>query len=400
MPDREFSGFDVDTVAGAVRQPPLHELRAVARSRRRRSVAVAATALAVLTGVFMVPKIAQLERPAPTARPSPSSGPTLPGKPGDFTLTGPESGVDVRVDGCVLRFAHTTDGGRTWSDWDDARYQATRCAPEAAGSGSNLEYSVLGDRTYLISDGGLRRVSTDYGRTWRDVQQAISAVPTFPPTARPVLCQFACLVMEQPLAVDPSTGRVYRLSGPPPSLLPLFSVYPASDGSIWATYGVNQATVGARSTDRGATWTTWTAPTDKHVLALVAADERKGYQLVADADGAVALERTGDGGRSWSTTLIGLPAAAHWDLTVGKDGSLLAVAQTGPDGARVMEVLVSRDEGRSLTVARGGGMPVASICVAPGYAWLFGGGDPKAEADHLVLTQDGRTWEQFFLAAP
>ncbi|MEW2327997.1 hypothetical protein AB0880_09295 [Micromonospora chersina] len=400
MPDREFSGFDADTVAGAVRQPPLHELRAVARSRRRRSVAVAATAVAVLTGVLMVPTMAHLERPAPTAKPTPTPGPTLPGKPGDFTLTGPESGVDVRVDGCLLRFARTTDGGRTWSDWDDARYQATRCGSGSGRTGTTLDYFVLSDRSYLVYDDGVRRLSTDYGRTWQDAQQAITAVPAFPPTARPVFCQFPCGPVDQPLAVDPSTGGVYRLSGPSPSLLPFFSLYPASDGSIWTTYGVNQATVGARSTDRGATWTTWTPPTGKSLLALVAVDERKGYQLASDADGAVTLERTGDGGRSWSTTITGLPEVAHWDLTVGSNGSLLAITQTGVGDDRLAEVLVSRDDGRSFAVARADGMPVASACVVPGYAWLFGGGDPKAEADHLVLTQDGHTWKQFLLAAP
>ncbi|TYB36776.1 hypothetical protein FXF50_17225 [Micromonospora sp. AP08] len=375
----------------------------MARSRRRRSGALGATALALLATLIVVPLVAQPKRSGSAEPPLPSPGPSLPGKPGDFTLTGPESGVDVRVDGCVLRFARTTDGGRTWSDWDDARYQATRCEPGPAASRANLEYSVLGDRTYLVYDGGLRRLSTDYGRTWQDAHEAITAVRAFPPTARPVFCQFPCQAVDQPLAVDPSTGGVYRLSGPPPSLLPFFSLYPASDGSIWITYGVNQAEVGARSTDRGVTWTTWTPPTGKSLLALVAVDERKGYQLVSGADGAVTLERTQDGGRSWSTTLTGLPEVAHWDLTVGSDGSLLAITQTGPDDARAQEVLVSRDDGRSFTVARGDGMPVASVCVVPGYAWLFGGGggpEPEAEADHLVLTQDGRIWKQFLLAAP
>ncbi|MFE9956419.1 WD40/YVTN/BNR-like repeat-containing protein [Micromonospora sp. NPDC005299] len=396
MSDREISGFRVDTVAGAVRQPPLDELRAVARSRRRRSRGLGATALALLAALVVTPLVAQTARSGSTAPTSPSPSRGLPGKPGDFTLTGPESGVDVRVDGCLLRFARTTDGGRTWSDWDDARYQATRCEPGRAG----LEYSVLGDGIYLVYDGGLRRLSTDHGGTWQDANQAISAVPAFPATARPVPCHFTCQAVDEPLAVDPSTGKVYRLTGPPPTPLQLFSLYPASDGSIWTTYETGGATVGARSMDRGATWTTWTPPAGENLLALVGVDSREGYQIVSGGDEGVELQRTTDGGRHWSTTLVGLPEGPHWDLTVGVDGSLLAITLTGPEGHRVAEMRVSRDDGQTLTVARGDGMPVASVSVAPGYAWLFveraGSG---GEADRLLLTQDGRVWTHFLLAS-
>ncbi|MFF4938831.1 hypothetical protein [Micromonospora sp. NPDC000729] len=125
-----------------------------------------------------------------------------------------------------------------------------------------------------------------------------------------------------------------------------------------------------------------------------------GYQIAADADGAVTLERTQDGGTTWSTTVTGLPEVAHWDLTVGSDGSLLAVTQTGAGDDRVAEVRVSRDDGRSLAVARAGGMPVASVSVAPGYAWLFGRNDGRdGEADHLVLTPDARVWSRIPLAS-
>ncbi|MGC3858679.1 WD40/YVTN/BNR-like repeat-containing protein [Micromonospora chersina] len=396
MPDREFSGFDVDTITGAVRQPPLDELRSMARSRRRRSRALGATALALLATLMVVPLVTQPKRSGSAEPPLPSPGPSLPGRPGDFTLTGPDSGVDVRVDGCLLRFARTTDGGRTWSDWDDARYQATRCQPGRAG----LEYFVLGDRTYLVYDGGLRRLSTDHGRTWQDANQATTAVSAFPATARPVHCHFGCQAVDEPLAVDPSTGTVYRLTGPPPTPLQLFSLYPASDGSIWTTYQTGGATVGARSADRGATWTSWNPPTGKHILALVGVDSQNGFQLVSDAEGAVTLEGTTDGGKSWSTIAVDLPDGPHWDLTVGVDGSLLAVTQTGPEGDRVAELLVSRDEGRSFTVARGDGMPVSSVSVAPGYAWLFAGsGGADGEADRLLLTRDGRDWNDFLLAS-
>ncbi|MBB5110610.1 hypothetical protein FHU28_000449 [Micromonospora echinospora] len=402
MPDREFSGFEVDTIADAVRQPPLHELRAVARSRRRRTAALGATALALLATVTVAPLVAQPGRFGSEGRPTSSPVPALPGKPGDFTLTGPQSGVDVRVEDCLLRFAGTSDGGRTWSDWNDARYAAVDCEPGPGRAGKSLEYSVLGDRTYLVRDDGSRRLSTDYGRTWQDADQAIIGVRAFPETARPVPCQFTCGVMDEPLAVEPSTGRVYRLTGTPPSPLRLFSLYPASDGSIWTTYyQTGGAAIGARSADRGVTWTTWTPPTGTSLLALVGVDSQEGYQLVSDANGAVTLERTTDGGAMWSTTATGLPKGPHWDLTVGAKGALLAVTQAGPDGNRRAELRVSRDEGRSLTVARGDGLPTGSVSVAPGYAWLFRGDSGSGgEADHLVLTQDGRTWDKFLLASP
>ncbi|MFJ8832847.1 WD40/YVTN/BNR-like repeat-containing protein [Micromonospora aurantiaca] len=396
MSDRRLSGFDVDTIAAAVRQPPLGELRSVAHFRRRRSGALGATALVVLAALVATP-LASRSAQFGSADPP---GPTLPGRAGDFTLTGPASGVDVRVATCVLRFSRTVDGGRTWTDWDDARYRAADCEPGPARSGKSLEYAVLSDRTYLVDDDGVRRLSTDYGRTWRDAEQAITAVGAFPPAARPVPRGLASPAVTEPLAVDPSTGDVYRLSGQPPSPLALAGVYPASDGSIWTTYGINGTTVGARSADRGATWNTWTPAAGRTVLALAGVDRRVGYQIVADADGAVTLERTQDGGTTWSTTVTGLPEVTHWDLTVGSDGSLLAVTQTGAGDHRVAEVRVSRDDGRSLAVARAGGMPVASVSVAPGYAWLFGRDDGRdGEADHLVLTRDGQVWTRILLAS-
>ncbi|WP_431943593.1 WD40/YVTN/BNR-like repeat-containing protein [Micromonospora marina] len=397
MPAREFSGFDVDTIADAVRQPPMRELRATARSRRRRraTLSSAALALAVMAGI-VAPVVTGPDRLGSPDRPTPS-GPVLPGRPGDFTLTGPESGVDVRIDGCVLRFARTTDGGRTWSGWDAARYEATRCEPGSAQAGESLDYSVLGDRIYLVDDDGSRRLSTDEGRTWQDADQAITSVRAFPDSARPVFCHFGCRAVDEPLAVDPSTSRVYRLSTTPPTPLPLFSLYPASDGSIWTTYGSGR--VGSRSVDRGATWSTWTSPPEAGSLALVGVDGQVGYRVATGLRGKVTLERTADGGKTWSATSVELPDGRHCDLTVGADGALLVVVQTGPESDRRAEVRVSRDGGRTSTVARDGGLPVGSVSVAPGYAWLFEGGTgPAEEADRLVLTNDGRDWRQFLLA--
>ncbi|MEU8408288.1 hypothetical protein AB0C19_19035 [Micromonospora sp. NPDC048842] len=400
MSGREFSGFDVDTVTEAVSQPPLDELRTTARSRRRRSVAAVTTALVALAGLAVVPLLAKPDRVAPAGPPAPSGA-----QFSQFTLTGPNSGVDVRRDGCVVRFSYTGDGGRSWSDWDAARFQGTRCAADtAAGTpGSGMGSSVLSERSYLVTDSGLAHLSTDYGRTWRDADSAIVAVPTFPATARPVLCGFGCAPVLEPLAVDPSSGTVYRLTATAPSLLPLFSLYPAADGSIWATYrtGGGEGSTVARSADRGATWTAWKAGDDGDVITAVGLDDREGYALTQSsaAGGEVRLLRTTDGAKTWTDTGVDLPDQLHYDLTVGSDRSLLAItAGGGTEADRRAQLLVSRDDGRTFTLAREHGRLVGAVSVAPGYAWLFGRDDGSTgEPDHFLVTTDATSWTRFSL---
>lgn len=409
MSGREFSGFDVDTVTEAVSQPPLDELRTTARSRRRRSVATVTAALVVLAGLVVVPLVVEPDRAAPADPPAPSGA-----QFSQFTLTGPDSGVDVRRDGCVVRFSYTGDAGRSWSDWDAARFEGPRCAADTAAEtpssgmdfsvagtpSSGMDFSVLGERSYLVTDNGLAHLSTDYGRTWRDADSAIVAVPTFPATARPVLCGFGCAPVVEPLAVDPSTGTVYRLTATAPGLLRLDSLYPAADGSIWATGG--QGSTVARSADRGATWTTWEVGDDAKVITAVGLDDREGYALTQSsaAGGEVRLLRTTDGAKTWTDTGVDLPDQLHYDLTVGSDRSLLAITPGGGTEAdRRARLLVSRDDGRTFTVAREYGRLVGAVSVAPGYAWLFGRDDGSTgEPDHFLVTTDATTWTRFSLA--
>ncbi|MEU8126758.1 hypothetical protein AB0B68_06065 [Micromonospora sp. NPDC049049] len=401
MSGREFSGFDVDTVTEAVSQPPLDELRTTARSRRRRSVATVTTALVVLAGLTVVPLVVEPDRGTPADPPTPSGA-----QFSEFTLTGPDSGVDVRQDGCVVRFSYTGDDGRSWSDWDAARFEGTRCAADTAAAtpSSSMDFSVLGERSYLVTDYGLAHLSTDYGRTWRDADSAIVAVPTFPATARPVSCGFGCDAVSEPLAVDPSSGTVYRLTTPAPTVLSLFSLYPAADGSIWATYqtGGSQGATVARSADRGATWTTWKVGADAVIITAVGLDDREGYALIQSTTtaGGVRLLRTTDGAKTWTDTGAELPAQLHYDLTVGSDGSLLAIIPgEGVEPNRRAQLLVSRDDGRNFTVSREYGRVVGSVSVAPGYAWLFGRDDGSTgEPDHVLVTTDATTWTRFSLA--
>ncbi|MET7963971.1 WD40/YVTN/BNR-like repeat-containing protein [Micromonospora zamorensis] len=400
MSGREFSGFDVNALTEAVSPPPLDALRSTARSRRHRSVAMVAAALVALAGLAVVPLVAGADGADPVvpAQPSPVHG-------DDFTLTGPESGVDVDVseDGCVARFAYTGDRGRTWSDWDAARFQGAKClaSSRTATPSGPVEVAVLSDRSYLVSDVGLPRLSTDYGRTWRDGNSAIVPVPRFPETARPVFCGFGCEPLSEPLAVDPSNGTVYRLTTAP-SWRPLYSLYPAADGAIWAVYrmGSTSGSTVARSADGGATWTTWDAGEDANVLAVVGLDDREAYALEEPrtTSGGMRLLRTTDGAKTWTDTGADLPQRT-WDLTVGSDGSLLAITTNGgTEPNQLARLLVSRDDGRRFTVARDYGQVVGSISVTPGYAWLFGREDGSTgEPDHLIVTTDATTWTRFAL---
>ncbi|MEQ4303011.1 hypothetical protein ABNF97_16705 [Plantactinospora sp. B6F1] len=412
MPVSELAGFDVDTVSDAVRQPPLDDLRSVAQARRRRRAGGLALALVVvLAGMVALPLA--------TNRGAAEWGdPTLPPqtrvRSTELFMTGPDSGVGVEtVDhGCTLRFAYTTDGGRSWTRWDQARYRSADCSPGATpGSDLDLRFSVLGERSYLVFDGGKSRLSTDYGRTWQDAEHAMMAVSAFPPRARSVFCQDGCDAVRQPLAVDPSTGTVYRLSGAQPSPYPPSSIYPSADGTIWVTYwpGDIDVMVVARSADRGATWNTWRPAKGADVIAVAGVSKREAYLLIEPPPppGAQPMERdrpsqllqTTDGGVTWQDAGTDLPASpANRLFTIGSDGSLL-VAESGALASVLTSSLwVSRDRGRHFSNQHGPGGKEGSVGVAPGHAWLYGRDDISAVGpDHALITEDGLSWSRFAL---
>ncbi|MEU5943008.1 sialidase family protein [Micromonospora sp. NPDC047548] len=407
MSDCEFTGFDVETIADAVRQPPLDDLWADARARRRRTVGVALALVVAFASMAVLP-LAAGTRGANWA--GPDQPPAIQDRATQLFMTGPDSGVGVESRICSIRFTHTEDGGRSWTDYDAARYRATSCRLNVSGNEeASLEFAVLGQRSYLVRDGDRSRLSTDYGRTWRDAEQSMVTVSAFPAKARPVFCQQGCSALREPVAVDPATGTVYRLTGEPPSPYPPFSIYPSLDGTIWVTYwpGPPNVMMVARSVDRGATWNTWRPAVGTDVIAVTGVGEREAYLLIAPtppagamaASGPARLLRTTDGGRTWADVGTDLPKSAeNRSLVVGSDGSLMVAQSGNMTVPNVSSLHVSRDGGRHFATAREYDRLDGAVGGAPGFAWLYGRDDMSVlGADHVQLTTDGTTWTRFWL---
>ncbi|SDY24554.1 hypothetical protein SAMN05444365_1011183 [Micromonospora pattaloongensis] len=406
MSDREFSGFDVETVKDNVSQPPLDDLRAAAHfRRRRRKGGVALAVVAVLAGVAFAP-IDRSPDPLEFAGPDPT-GSASQRRASELVVLSDKAAVAVEVaeEGCRISFAATIDAGRSWSDWQAARHSGTCTMSTNAESlgATDVRYSVLSEQSYLVRFDDELVLSTDAGRTWHDANSTGTAVTAFPKKARPVPCQQGCGAINQPLAVDPTSGRVFRLTGQPPSPYPPYNIYESPDGALWITYWPGEygrPSVLARSVDRGATWQTSQAPEGTTSIGVAAVSGQEAYLLTeplpADPNGPRAtapsrLLRTINGGQSWTDVGTDLPTTdGVRPFTIGADGSLM-VLHTDATPAFVM---ISRDGGRHFTKAReyGDGRADAN----PGRAWLYGRDDQSVGgADHVQLTTDGSSWTRF-----
>ncbi|MFI0792143.1 hypothetical protein ACH4OY_05480 [Micromonospora rubida] len=406
MSDREFSGFDTERVAAAVRQPPLDTLRSTARARRRRrSAGRGAAAVIVLVGLLLGPL--HPERGAVDwAGPDPTNPPVEPRGVSGLVLLSERSAVAVEERTCRLSFTSTSDTGRTWSDWHSIEFDDTCVStPDPNGFGvSDIRYTVLGVRTYLVSIDGRSLLSTDAGRTWRDAGTTVTDVPSFPKDARPVSCQEFCGATRRPLALDPAGGRVYRLAGES-GLPPLVKLDLAGDGALWTVYRSlvdGGADTIARSADRGATWRTSSAPPNVTVIAVAGVSGDEAYLLAQprpeDPNGPPVVGRarllhTTDGGRSWTDVDTDLPATPTFrPFTVGMDGTLLVGDRTG-DGSGSY-VWSSRDGGRHFTRSAEVGNE-GTFGAARGLVWLGGRDDPAdPRTISIRITADGRQWSR------
>ncbi|MEV0153532.1 sialidase family protein [Micromonospora sp. NPDC050686] len=408
MPDREFPGFDAAALAAAVRQPPLDDLWANGRARRRRRAAGVALALVVaVAGMAAVPLVGGRPGVDPAG---PDQSPPR-DRATQLYVTGPGTAVGVEyVDhGCTVRFAFTVDSGRNWSDYDAARYQKQICDPDTPLSPDvYLTATVLGQRSILLRDEDSRLLSTDGGRTWQSAEVAIRRVPAFPPGARPVYCQQqGCDALTDPLAVDPATGRVYQLGAERALVGRITGSFPTADGTIWLLVhqpdGIQQV---IRVSDRGTTWLPAELPPDVAPASVVGIDQREAYvlaephlpagQQVPPAGTRSRLMHTTNGGATWTEVETDLSASAEmrW-FSIGADGTLL-VAETGfREESVTSRVFVSRDGGRHFAESRRQGGD-GGAGAGPGAAWLYGRDDRSVIGpDHVQLTTDGRTWTRY-----
>jgi hypothetical protein len=407
MSDREIPGFDIQVVNDAVRQPPLDQLYSAAGARRRRrSSAIALVAIAAAVGMAVVPLAAGWSG-VDWARPDTTESPTR-----DVTelfVLDDKSAVGVQVtdDGCSVRFARTEDLGRTWSEFQQLRYEGA-CGKHPVGQQqTQITYYPLSVRTYFATvDGSRSYLSSDGGRTWRDAQTSISVVDAFPPQADPVVCPMGCPGMSEPLAVDPETGAVFQLRAQPSRRLS--SLYESPDGALWATFWPQDSPkplMVARSVDRGATWQNSYAPTRTDVVGVVGESGQVAYLLAepqqsgpgAYTTGTSRLLKTTDGGLSWLEVKTDLPTAAGIrPFTLGTDQSLMVadgpVAPAGPNcSVRCDEneryVWISHDGGRHFT--KGPAVSGFAPGAIPGRIWVFRQDSRGQEAQ---VTSDGSTW--------
>jgi photosystem II stability/assembly factor-like uncharacterized protein len=372
MHDIDFQAFDRDTIADAVEQPPLRELRhrAAARRRFRPRMPKRGAALAALVTMVAVPLAAGGVALVP-------AGPSGPGLPPALVsqlvaLDGGQTAVGVlNTDTrCTPQFTLTTDGGQTWTP---LRGPDANC-PAA----SDVRHLVLGARTYLVSVGpslgDWSYLTTDGGRTWLPADSAIAEVDAFPATATPVSCGADCLSMPEPLAVDADSGAVYRLRGSGSLEYPVDKMYVAGDGTMWAyLWGDHQV---ISSVDRGATWKTAKVPAGTVPVAIAALGSRQAYLLTAERK----LLHTTDGGATWAEVPTDLPAVdGQRALAVTPDGAVLVGDAEG-------RVLISEDGGRHFTTgiaAMGDGTSGS----ASGRLWSIDQGEATAQ-----VTEDGRHW--------
>ena len=189
-------------------------------------------------------------------------------------------------------------------------------------------------------------------------------------------------------AMDANSGQLSGLPHQPPVRAPVVAPVAPSHG-LWVT-GTDPGTSGqvavTTSRDAGRTWQTSVlgVPADAGRPVLASYNGRVAYLLTRTADRQFALLRTSDSGATWDRLSSTLPwpssePNAAYGIVVRPDGTVLAWLQTSP----TVTYALSTDGGHTFGNVTGPGGPV--IAVSDGYVSL--GSPPK-------LSRDGSTWTQ------
>ncbi|GAA3296912.1 hypothetical protein Dvina_25375 [Dactylosporangium vinaceum] len=366
--------FRAAVVATAVRPPAFDELYAEARLRRRRRQAL-------IAGVFVIVVLAAIALPL-----APRGGQVIPEVPptadaprvSRVLALSTSTVVAVSYRECDSALAVTTDGGRTWSDWQYTPPPATCTGPRSGP----IEILPLDEHTFLLTredeqpGGTFQRhqdLSVDGGRTWRPLAETARDVTALPATATVVDCGAnQCFGHGNDIfAIDPSAGTVYRLTARPGGLA--ITGYTAAGGVLWAVLNSGQAL--AWSTDRGANWHVEPTPEMHGAEGVFAADADHAWLLYLTDDGKPPhIRYTTDGGRGWQDTATNLPAAVidAVPLTGTADGALLSGGWVSRDGGATFTALPIPPGPDTPVFSAGRGVMVAQ---SGGKAYLTGDGD-------------------------
>lgn len=384
-------------------QPPLARIRDRAREMRRRRTAGTAAGLltvAVAAALVIRPWAGAPPPTAPVAESPPggpvygSSGITITGLTGNAVLRLPGTISDVEfVDAdtgyllstcaepapCPTRLARTKDGGRTWQ---------TKDLPAALNTRDGVDLVAFADGR-LATAGAVGYGSSDGGYSWQPALAGTgpSAVAHPDDLLRLRTAAGRCggtvevwrsgLLRIAPVATQPAIRVCW------------VSPIRATDGAWWVGGTTGDRAALASTVDGGRTWRTvgLDVPARDVTSVEVASLGSHAYAVVLGRDRSIAaLFHSADGGRSFTRTRYGPPAAPQGlagAMVPLLDGRLLMV---GTDHRWYL----SADDGATFTRAEGNLPAVGRLARTPaGYVAydLFGGG-------WAAFSTDGATWHK------
>jgi photosystem II stability/assembly factor-like uncharacterized protein len=364
------------------------------RRRNRRTVALASVVVVALTGgvaamVLRAPGPGSADGLVPAheggSRVRPRSIRALviaPDRQGYALSTDCGGGKD-----CQFRFGVSDDGGSRWT-WRPFPGQA---AAEGYGMLPFAGGAVV--VTADAPDGPKRWVTSDAGRTWKTV----SAEPQPPSGADPgnAVVGFGCAkgcAQYGPILQFPDGTTRQIVTGAVPGLgkdyraLPGTDPVVAKDGSIWAaviTTTPDGASSPAVSRDGGHSWIKGPSRIGQP-LVVTSWDGQIGYARTQAQDDTVAIQRTGDGGKTWQ------PFALPKQIRVTNG---LTIQLAGPD------TLLVHDAGTDALYRSTGNGGFEQVPGVPKFALLLrpSGGDLIGFPDRegfFYASADGVHWRK------